>query len=246
MDAGNSAGQERVERDEKRAQRQEQREIEQAERDKQRARREVRQARWQWLQPATALGAIAAVIISAIALNQGNQNLTQQQAALSQGYENLQQQQAAATQQDQASRYSSVSQLSLELDTTLADHPDLICYLRYCDTPKPALNKQKIQEAVQLATYMVDYYQYLYAQLENLGDAPDSGLFTLRGDVTPGEGDENWITWSETIVDGFKYSDMVCQALIDGLPAYEWKFVHAVATTHVCRDLKDPGQSPYK
>jgi hypothetical protein len=220
--------------------------VEQAERDRQRVRREARQARWQLLQLVTALGTVAAVIISLWALFQGNQNLTQQQVALNQGYDNLQQQQTAAAQQDQASRYSSISQLLLELDKTIADQPHLICYLRYCDTPKPVLNTQDMQHAKQLAIYMVDFYQYLYAQLENLHYVPNSGLFILRKDVAPGEGDENWITWSETIVDGFKYSTMVCQALTDGLPAFEWKFVHAVAVTHECRELKDPGPSPYQ
>ena len=235
-----------AERDEQRAERLEQLQVEQAERDKQRAGREIRQARWQLLQLVTALGTIAALGISLWALLQGKQNLTQQQVALRQGYENLQQQQAAAAQQDQASRYSSISQLSLELDKAIADQPDLICYLRYCDTPKPVLNTKETQHAKQLAGYIVDFYQYLYDQLYNLKDVPDSGLFTLRKDVAPGEGDENWITWSETIVDGFKYSTMVCQALIDGLPAFEWKFVHAVAVTHECRELKDPGPSPYQ
>jgi hypothetical protein len=76
-----------------------------------------------------------------------------------------------------------------------------------------------MQHAKQLAGYMVDFYQYLYAQLYNLHDAPDSGLFTLRKDVAPGEGDENWITWSETIVDGFKYSTMACLIGIEPMPA---------------------------
>jgi len=82
---------------------------------------------------------------------------------------------------------------------------------------------------------MVDFYQYLYAQLEYLGAAPESGEFVLRTDRTPA--DENWITWGETIVSGFKSSTMACDHLIKNADAYEKKFVRAVDKRNVCPGL---------
>jgi hypothetical protein len=138
-------------------------EVEQAGRDEQRAERERKQARWQIVQGCAAVATIVAVIASAIVIFQGFENLKQQQAAA------VQQQQAAA-QQDQESRYSSVSQLSLDLDKTIADHPRLITCFQYTDcNAQPALTAQEMKQARALANYIVDFYQYLYDQLENLG-----------------------------------------------------------------------------
>lgn len=109
-----------------------------------------------------------------------------------------------------------------------------------------------MQQANALAVYVVDFYQYLYDQLENLGYISNNGLFTLREKgipganiAIPGVSDENWVTWSETIFGGFKYSRLICDALQGDASAYEQQFVHAVAATHVYPNLKDPGQSPY-
>jgi hypothetical protein len=106
-----------------------------------------------------------------------------------------------------------------------------------------------VQQATVLASYVVDFYQYLYDQLYDLGDVPrqgdKKGLFVYRKDAISGISDENWVTWSETIVGGFQYSRLVCDALEGEENAYEQEFVHAVAVTHVCPGLKDPGPSPW-
>lgn len=200
----------------------------QAERDKERDRREARQNKWQAVQLIIAVATVGGVVVAIIA-----------------GSASLAQQREAAAQQDQASRYSSVSQLSLDLDKTVADHPRLIScfYNQNCDA-KPPLTMQEIQQARALAGYIVDFYQYLYAQLENLGYVPNSGLFTLRKDATPTD-NESWITWSETIVAGFADSSLVCTVLKEASDAYEQRFVHAVAVANVCPGLPDPGPSPY-
>ena len=205
----------------------------QAERDDKRDKRESRQWRWQLAQLAIAVATVAGVIIGYSNLSQGNAN--------------LQQQQQTAAQQDQASRYSSISQVELDVDAAIADHPRLIsCFEDGQCNAIPPLSSQEMQQAAALATYIVDFYQYLYTQLENLGYAPGSGLFTLRSNVRPGDGNESWITWSETIVNGFKYSSLLCASLKQDASAYEWKFVHAVAVTHVCPNLVDPGPSRYQ
>jgi Flp pilus assembly protein TadB len=82
-----------------------------------------------------ALTTIAGVIAAFIF---GYTNLREQQATLSQGYENLKQQQQAAAQQDQESRYSSISQIELDVDTGIADHPRLIsCFADVTCNAKP-------------------------------------------------------------------------------------------------------------
>jgi hypothetical protein len=158
------------------------------------------------------------------------------------------QQEQAAAQQDQESRYSSVSQLSLDLDKTIADHPRFICYFQEladsCKV-KPVLTAQETLQAGAIAIYMVDFYQYLYDQLEVLGYVPNDGLFVLRGTPLASMTNENWVTWGETIVGGFENSTLACKALGDSEPAYEWKFVNAVYVVGACRDLPDPGPSPY-
>jgi hypothetical protein len=249
MDVGNLSGQiasvsrknrvkllarlqaEQADRDKERADREKdlfQLQVEQADRDKKRAKREARQTKWQVVQLIAVLAAVATVIASVFALRQG--------------YENLHEQQQAVASQDQESRYSSVYQLYLDLDKTIADHPRLnSCFQNVRCNAKPALTPQEMQQAIALASYVVDFYQYLYDQLQNLGYVPDSGLFTLRKGASPGVDNENWITWSETIVDGFKESTLVCNSLKQWAPAYEQLFVHAVAVTHVCRGLTDPG-----
>ena len=121
--------------------------------------------------------AIAGVVAAFIF---GYTNLREQQAALSQGYENLKQQQQAVGKQDQESRYSSISQVELDVDVAIADHPRLIsCFEDVTCNAKPALTSEEMQQASALAVYIVDFYQYLYDQLENLGDVPDNGRFTV-------------------------------------------------------------------
>lgn len=220
----------------------------QAKRDVKRDNRESRQNRWQVVQLVIALATIAGVVAAFVF---GYNNLREQQATLSQGYENLKQQQQAAAQQDQASRYSSITQVELDVDAAIADHPRLIsCFANV--TCNATLTPGEMQQAAALAIYVVDFYQYLYDQLENLGHISNNGLFTLRENnipgvnkVIPGVSDESWITWSETIYDGFKYSRLECDSLQGGASAYEQQFVHAVAITHVCPNLTDPRQSPW-
>ncbi len=193
---------EQAERDRERTDREKllyQLQVEQADRDRKRAKREAWQPLWQVVQLVAVLAAVAAVVASVFTVRQG--------------YENLNQQQQAAASQDQESRYSSVYQLYVDLDKTIAGYPRLISCFQYvrCNA-KPALTAQEEQQAIALAGYVVDVYQYLYDQLQNLGYVPNSGLFTLRKDATAGD-NENWITWSETIVDGFKDSALVCNSL---------------------------------
>jgi hypothetical protein len=159
---------------------------------------------------------------------QGGDSLDAQRQALGQ-------QTNAATMQDQEARYSSVSELSLDVDKAIADHPRLVpCF--EAGRCQATLTSDELHQAEALAVYIVDFYQYLYAQLENLGYVPSSGLFSLRKDNA--SSDESWITWSETIVGGFRDSQLVCDALKNAVPAYEDRFVHAVAVTGVCPGLK--------
>ena len=203
---------------------------EQADRDEQRAQREMRQAKWQVFQLVSLLAAVAAVIVSLVAITD---------------------QRESAARQDQAARYSSISQLSLELEKAIAEHPRLISCLWFNNCRQPKLTAKQIRQAKVFSAYIVDFYQYLYTQLENFGAAPDSGEFILREDATPAD-DENWITWGETIVSGFGGSTMVCDHLENNADAYEQRFVHAVAVakirdaktgakTDVCPNLIDPG-----
>jgi hypothetical protein len=233
------------------------REAQQAESQK-RAEREAQQAESQMWLKYTALATVAAVIVAlAVGILNGFGLRDQEQATAKQEQATAQQikdqeqaikdQEQASAQQDQESRYSSVSQLSLDLDKTIADHPRLITCFQYTDcNAQPALTPDEIKQARALASYIVDFYQYLYDQLDSLGQVPDSGLFTLRHDAIPGVSKEAWVTWSETIFNGFKYSTMVCTALKEGAGAYEQRFVHAVAVTHACPKLPDPGPSPYR
>ena len=155
----------------------------------------------------------------------------------------LKDQEHSAASQNQDSRYSSISQLNIDVDKTIADHPRLIsCFLRkQCDA-KPALTTQEMDQARALAAYIVDYYQYLYDQLEGLDYVPASGEFIMRESASPAENinDENWITWSETIVEGFQNSNLECAWLVKYYDGYEQQFVHAVAVSGACPGLPDP------
>jgi hypothetical protein len=109
---------------------------------------------------------------------------------------------------------------------------------------KPKLTTRETNQARALAIYVVDYYSYLYDQflLLDLPNVPRSGKFILRKNEKPKD-NENWVTWSETIVAGFRNSAMVCHALEKWAGEYEDAFVHAVAITDVCPGLKDPAKS---
>jgi hypothetical protein len=126
----------------------------------------------------------------------------------------------------------------------IAENPPLISCFRdvKCD---PALTKQQQQQAEQTTIYIVDFYQYLYDQLESLNYIPKSGVFVFAHTPEASRTDENWVTWGETIYIGFQNSAMECKALAEGEDAYEWKFTHAVYVSGVCPSLPDPGSSPY-
>lgn len=196
---------------------------------KHRAEREAQQAKSEKWSKYTAWATVAAVVV---ALGAGIVSIW-----------GLRQQQQAAASQDQDSRYSSVSQLSIDVDKTIAEHPRLIsCFQDVQCNAKPALTAQEVLQAERLAIYVVDFYQYLFDQLENLGQLPPSGEFIMR-DAASEEDNRNyesWITWSETIVGGFANSSMECDALTTSADAYEQLFVHDVAITHACPALPDP------
>jgi len=197
----------------------------------QRAKREARKAKGQKWEKITSLATAAAVIVALVAI------------FLS--YISLIQQQKSAVSQDQDSRYSSISQLNLDVDQTIADHPRLIpCFLYGgCKKAKPALTAQEWNQAWALSGYIVDFYQYLFDQLENLGYLPPSGEFIMQEDATPADeaNYENWITWSETIVGGFESSPLECTWLTENHNGYEQLFVHDVAITGACGStLPDP------
>ena len=231
---------EQAKRDKQRAEREKQ----QAERDEQRAEREKKQVKWQMAQVVTSVIGVAAVFAALIGLFISYENLQKQE-------ESLKQQQKAAAKQDQESRYSSISQASLEVEKEIASNPRLLSCFRdkECKAKaKPALNAQELEQAAALASYVVDFYQYAYTELVRLGQAPDSGLFTRRDKKwDPKKVDEGWVSWSETIIDGFRYSRLLCQVLKKDTAAYDWAFVHAVAVTNECQRPKlDPGPSPYQ
>jgi hypothetical protein len=195
----------------------------------QRAGREAQRAKSEKWPKYTAWATVAAVIV---ALGAGIVSIW-----------GLRQQQQAAASQDQDSRYSSISQLEIDVDKTIADHPRLIsCFLDVQCNAEPALTTQEMLQATILAAYVVDFYQYLFDQLENLGYLPPSGEFLLRKNAT--EADirkyEPWITWSETIVGGFESSSLECDVLTNNANAYEQLFVHDVAMTDACPKLSDP------
>jgi len=224
----------RSDRDEQRAAHLEQLQVDQDNRDEQRAAREKGQVKWQKAQVIASMIGIVAVIVSVIALVMA--------------YVNLEDQQDAVANQDQESRYSSVSQLSLDVDQMIAENPRLISCFRDVEcNAKPALTRQEQDKAELIAVYIVDFYQYLYTQLESLNYIPRSGLFVFAHTPEASSTDENWVTWGETIYMGFQNSALACKALKDGEDAYEWKFVHAVyvAPDNICPDLPNPGPSPH-
>jgi hypothetical protein len=205
---------------------------EQADRDKQRAEREVRQDKRQVWQLVATVAAVAAVIASVVAI------------ILS--YASLKQQQDSAARQDEASRYSSMTERNLDLQKTIADNPILLCsfWAKVCDA-NPRLKQPKLKPQDELlarvfASYKLDTYGYLYSELESLGAAPDSGEFILRKNATQADKQkyEAWITWSETFVDAFQNSPVMCQALKDSFDAYEERFVYAIAA-NTCPGLED-------
>jgi hypothetical protein len=231
---------EQAERDQDRAER----ERKQAERDEERAEREREQARSHRVQVAASVATVLALLLSGFALvvsiftvRQGTDNLKQQREAQTS-------QEKAAIRQDQESRYSSLYGLYQDLEKTIADHPRLIScfYGTNCDAN---LTTQEMDQARLLASYVADFYAYLYSELQTLSsvehlNVPDTGEFVLRKDNNPAA-DEGWVTWSETIVDAFKGSTLTCKALTDSADAYEKRFRHALAVRHVCPGLKDPG-----
>ena len=190
----------------------------------QRSQREAREAKLQKWQIITSIATAAAVVVAAIAI------------ILS--YASLRQQENSATSQDQESRYSSLYQLYLDVDKEIAGYKRLVPCFRNTNCPT-TLTAEERDQAYALAVYVVDLYQYLYTQLRNLGYGGRSGVFVLREGATSND-DESWITWSQTIFYGFKYSQEECQALIDSRAAYGQDFVHAVAVTGVCPSLPDP------
>ena len=64
----------------------------------------------------------------------------------------------------------------------------------------------------ETAIYIVDFYQYLYDQLESLNYIPKSGAFVFAHTPEASRTDENWVTWGETIYMGFQNSAMECKA----------------------------------
>lgn len=242
---------EQAERNQERAERERQ----QAERDVARGHRERQQAKSQKWQVRASVATVGAVVLSAAAIvasiftiNQGYDNLRQQREATSSQVRQQQEaqsgQQQEAILQDQESRYSSVYGLYQDLEKTIADHPRLIScfYDRNCNG---SLTTQEKDQANLLASYVADFYAYLYAELQTLSsvghlNVPSTGEFVLRKDNNPAA-DEGWVTWSETIVDAFKYSTLTCKALTRNDYAYEKRFRHALAVRHVCPGLKDPG-----
>jgi hypothetical protein len=173
--------------------------------------------KWQLLSSiATVVALVASVVVAAIVYRQ-----TQANAAL----------------QDQAARYSSISQLSLEVHKLTADNPKLVPCFRDRDCP-PDLSPVERRQAQELAVYIVGFYQYLHEQLINLGYGPQDGKFVLRRDPGAASSNESWITWSETIVMGLQDSRVVCDALIVGRDGYTVRFVNAVASRGVCDGLQ--------
>ena len=230
---------EQAERDQERAER----ERLQADLDQERAERERRQAKWQMWQVWASVATVGALLLTAVtvfgsifALRQGSENLRLQREAQAS-------QQQAALLQDEESRYSSVYGKYLDMEKTISDHPDLVScfYNTHCDR---RLNPQEDAQASILAVYIADFYQYLYSELRTINnvenrDVPPNGEFVLRKDNTAA--DESWITWSETIVDAFKGSTMVCDTLKASADAYSTDFRHALAQKNACPGLEDPG-----
>jgi hypothetical protein len=200
------------------------RDVLQAVSQEQRSKREAREAKLQKWQIITSIATAATVVVAAVAIILG--------------YASLKQQENSAASQDQESRYSSLYQLYLDVDKEIAGYPRLVPCFRNTNCPT-ALTAADRDQAYALAVYVVDLYQYLYNQLRNLGYGGSSGLFVLREDATLND-NESWITWSQTIFYGFKYSKEECQALIDSRAAYGQDFVQAVAVTGVCPSLPDP------
>ena len=101
---------------------------------KHRAEREAQQAKSEKWSKYTAWATVAAVVV---ALGAGIVSIW-----------GLRQQQQAAASQDQDSRYSSVSQLSIDVDKTIAEHPRLIsCFQDVQCNAKPALTAQEVLQA---------------------------------------------------------------------------------------------------
>src|SRR5262249_35950068 len=91
----------------------------------------------------------------------------------------------------------------------------------------------QVQPTWDLTYYVLDFYQYLHAQMLNLGEAPPDGRFILAEDEESASY-EDWRTWSETVKSGFESIHFMCDALKQGMDSYGDMFISAIAARGWC------------
>ena len=145
----------------------------------------------------------------------------------------LDEQRLSEQKSDQATRYSAISSAELDLDKTLAEHPDFLACLEVggCEaSPTP----QQSRTWRQLAYYVLDFYLYVYDQNFSLGATPKDGRLVLSKDALAPEYPD-LVTWSETIAGGLRDSVFLCDALRENKDAYGARFVDDVKSRDLCK-----------
>jgi len=156
-------------------------------------------------------------------------------------YRALEQSSDAATETNQRTRYQTISERLLDMDAALVEHPDLMPYFRDGRTLDNHVDERTRQTVVALAVERVDYDEYVYNQLLQLGlgIVPPSHRFVLRTPDRPSTVDDSWLAWSETIEADFRHSPPMCGVVEDTelYKTYGIEFIYALAEAGVCPGL---------
>lgn len=147
----------------------------------------------------------------------------------------------ASSDQLAEARHASVYQHQLDLWRLAAEKPDLAPYIiggrKINEEVTPIEEKQAIRQAAINNT--LDFYAYVFAQFaprDESGDTPPDILSASLDDEPPSGWTStdwgSWVTWSATIVSGFRGAPSMCEALNAKAPsgayAYEIPFRKAV------------------
>lgn len=155
-------------------------------------------------------------------------------------YRSLKQSSHDAAETNATTRYQTISERLLDMDAALVEHPDLMPYFRDGRTLDNNVDARTSQTVVALAVERVDYDEYLYVQLLNLGGmVPPSRLFVLRTPDGPSTVNVNddWLAWSEAIEGDFRDSPPMCGVVTKYMKSYSITFIHALAEAGVCPGL---------
>jgi hypothetical protein len=147
----------------------------------------------------------------------------------------------ASTDQLAEARHASVYEHQLELWRLAANQRDLAPYIiggrKINEEVTPIEGGQAIRQAAIINT--LDFYAYVFAQFaprDDSGNTPPDILSASLDDEPPSGWTStdwsSWVTWSATIVDGFRGAPSMCDLLnataSNGAYAYEISFREAV------------------